>query len=694
MPVQEVKQATSGSPGEIERRPAGVENRSAEIEELGGQIARLDRRARAWSTARLLCFAGLLAGAVLGFEAAAYAIIACPLALAAFAGAVLAHGKVLDRRDALEDRKLLLSEALERQRTRRRRHPAPMIPVNATPLERGLRIFLPEPESLALDAATADDLGLFETAGPGTLGSALDGSSDSSPDSRSGGCGTVPPIGAARTLYGFLDWTSTAFGARRLRHLLLHPLRHATDIRARQEAVAELARKPQARERMLSILLPLRRQNLAPLARFLSDPAPFAKRAGLLILASVLGTAAPLALAVLVFTGNLDYLAALFPLLAANFFLIGLNVKRTNPERDRLLLFGPLIDGILRLETVLQTETIDAVEWIRITKTLKTIHPHAAKLKRYISLLAFHSYGAFFELVNILTLWELRLLPLADAVFARHRRELEEAAGALGEAEALLCLSIPLAEQEGFEMPEIVEVTGSMRPMLRAAEIGHPLLEHAAAVRNPVSLGDGANALIVTGSNMAGKSTYLKSAGLNVVLAGTGGPVCATGFRWTPPMDLHSDINVRDSLDDGKSYFQVEVERVRRVIEAAQQSPFLLAVFDELFRGTNSEERIALARAIIRHLRSTGALIIVATHDLALTRLVTEDRESGMENRHFRETVEDGVMRFDYRLREGPAATRNAIRVLEAQGYPEEITREARERVAQTSAPPVRPEGP
>ena len=78
---------------------------------------------------------------------------------------------------------------------------------------------------------------------------------------------------------------------------------------------------------------------------------------------------------------------------------------------------------------------------------------------------------------------------------------------------------------------------------------------------------------------------------------------------------------------------------------------------------------------------------------LALTRLVTEDRETGMENRHFRETVEEGVMRFDYRLREGPAATRNAIRVLEAQGYPEEITREARERVAQTSMPPARPEG-
>ena len=126
--------------------------------------------------------------------------------------------------------------------------------------------------------------------------------------------------------------------------------------------------------------------------------------------------------------------------------------------------------------------------------------------------------------------------------------------------------------------------------MIHAEEIGHPLLDPSRRVMNPVSLGEGANVLIVTGSNMSGKSTYLKSVGTNLVLAGMGGPACARGFRWTP-LALHSDVNVRDSLEDGKSYFQVEVERVHRVIEAAAKSPKLLAIFDELFRGTNSEAR-------------------------------------------------------------------------------------------------------
>jgi DNA mismatch repair ATPase MutS len=280
-----------------------------------------------------------------------------------------------------------------------------------------------------------------------------------------------------------------------------------------------------------------------------------------------------------------------------------------------------------------------------------------------------------FELVNFLTLWELRVLPAAAAAFEGSREPLERAAGALAEAEAFLCLSLPLVEQPDFEMPLVLD---GDRPRLEAEELGHPLLEPAVAVRNAIALGDPVRILIVTGSNMAGKSTYLKSAATNVILGGMGAPVCARGFRWTP-VALRTDVNVRDSLDDGKSYFQVEVERVRDAVVAARESPFVLAVFDEVFRGTNSVERLALARAILRWLRDTGALGLVATHDQALTRLVTEDAEPGMDNRHFQESIEGSEMRFDYRLREGPATTRNAIRLVEVTGFPPEIVREARE---------------
>jgi DNA mismatch repair ATPase MutS len=319
---------------------------------------------------------------------------------------------------------------------------------------------------------------------------------------------------------------------------------------------------------------------------------------------------------------------------------------------------------------------LQAPAWRRIGEAFAAIQPEARKLKRYIALLEFHSYGVIFELINVLTLWELRILPLAAGLFARRRELIADSAGALGEGEALLSLSLPLAEQEGFCLPEVLE---GERPVVEALEMGHPLLDPGTAVRNDLRLGRGANVWIVTGSNMSGKSTFLKAAGVNLIIAGMGGPACARSLRWTP-LALYSDINVRDSLDDGKSYFQVEVERVLGVLRAARESPMLLAIFDELFRGTNSVERIAIARAVIRHLRSSGALLLVATHDRSVAELVSVEREPGMESRHFEERVDGGVMRFDYRLREGEARSRNAIRVLELQGYPADLIDEARRR--------------
>jgi DNA mismatch repair ATPase MutS len=208
--------------------------------------------------------------------------------------------------------------------------------------------------------------------------------------------------------------------------------------------------------------------------------------------------------------------------------------------------------------------------------------------------------------------------------------------------------------------------------------LGHPLIEPERVVLNDLHLGPQSPIAIITGSNMSGKSTLLKSVGMNLVLAGMGGPVEARAMRWTP-LALSSDINVRDSLDDGKSYFAVEVERVERILRLAREGGKVLGIFDELFRGTNSAERLAIAMALIAHLRGTGGLYLVATHDLAITRLAEEI--PGIVNFHFREEVHDGTMRFDYRLRPGPAPTRNAIRVLETRGYPETLVREARARL-------------
>ena len=623
--------------------PTPEDHTQRELQHLTRKLQQLAERSRRLSAARFICFLTLVAGLIGVAESAMIPVLVSVPALLAFLVLLFRHGSVLDRTAAGERALLLLQEERERRGNRRRTRRLPDLPTRGAPLEIGLPVFREEGDGAPLDEGAVDDLNLLS--GP-------------------------------RSVFSFLDVSSTEFGARRLRRMITHVLRSHDEIRRRQTAVEELARRDELRGRILEALVPLREASFVGLPRFFHSPAAFAGRRGLWTVAHLLGTVVPLFLVLA--AARTELLALAFAITMVNLGLIGANVRSSNPARDRLLRFGPLLDGLGRLQEVLVEAKPESEPLREIEAMLTELQPAASRLRRYVTMLGFHAYGVVFEIFNVVLLWELRILPPAETIFLRHRELLERSVGALGEIEALTSLAAPLDEQEGYTLPEIL---GSERPRIEARDMGHPLLESDAVVRNDLVLGsdsdDDANVIILSGSNMSGKSTYLKAAGVNAVLAGVGGPVCARSFRWTP-LHIHSDINVRDSLDDGKSYFQVEVERVLDSIRATAERPMLLAVFDELFRGTNADERVALSRSILRHVRDSGALLLVATHDNSLTELVTRDGERGIANAHLREEVRDGEMVFDYRVRTGAATTRNAIRVLEFSGYPEEITRAAR----------------
>jgi hypothetical protein len=603
---------------------------------LDSKIAALDLRSRLLSLLRLGFFGAFIGGFLvlgsLGWT------VALPCVLA-FAVLFYVHGKVDASRAALEDLQLLQREAQDRRENRRFDRPVPVIPDDPLPLEKGRRVYADEPDVFCLDDGVLDDLQLIE---------------------------------GRHTLFGFLDVSSTIFGARRLHRMLTSPMTSVAAIRDRQGAVSELAENPDTRRKLMETLIRLRRYDFESVPRVLRAPTTFAGRLGLVFGANLLGTA-PAVLVVLSFFWP-PATAFLLLLLVFNFMIVGMQSTMSNLARERILRPGPALQGIARVGEVLTAAAFTRDAWREIIEVFSQARPATRSLGRYEALLQFHSFGIVFEFFNVFMLWELRILPFADAALLKYRETVERALGALGETEALLSLSAPLLEQDGYVLPEALERDG---PVVRGEELGHPLLPSGSVVRNRIDLDHERNVAIITGSNMAGKSTYLKSVAMNTVLAGAGGPVCARSFAWTP-VSLYSDINIRDSLDDGKSYFRVEVERILEAIHAATRGSATLTIFDELFRGTNSIERLAISRAILRHLRSTGALVLVATHDVSLTDLVTLEGEGGMRNFHFRELVEDGVMTFDYQLREGPAQTRNAIRVLEAIGYPETITREAR----------------
>lgn len=251
---------------------------------------------------------------------------------------------------------------------------------------------------------------------------------------------------------------------------------------------------------------------------------------------------------------------------------------------------------------------------------------------------------------------------------------------AMGEWEALSALATLAHDHPGWTFPAYRR---SDESVLRARALGHPLLPPHRCVANDVEVGPPGTFLLVTGSNMSGKSTLLRALGANVVLAAAGAPVCA-GAMTLPPVRVRTSMRADDSLAEGVSLFMAELLRIRGVVDDADTGSGdlpVLYLLDEILHGTNTAERRVAARAVIRHLLRRNALGAVSTHDLTLAQ--AQDLERASRPVHFRETVSevDGRthLTFDYALRPGLATTRNALKLLDAVGLGGLVEEEAGE---------------
>jgi DNA mismatch repair ATPase MutS len=239
---------------------------------------------------------------------------------------------------------------------------------------------------------------------------------------------------------------------------------------------------------------------------------------------------------------------------------------------------------------------------------------------------------------------------------------LERWLSGLGELEALCAVAAQAFENPDDPFPEIVPDG----PYFEAEQLGHPLLPRARCVLNDVRLNADLRLLIVSGSNMAGKSTFLRTVGINAVLALAGAPVRARRLRISP-LVLEATLRVQDSLQTGRSRFYAEVLRVRQVLDLAKGRPPVLFLLDELFQGTNSQDRRAGAEGVVRILLTSGAMGLVTTHDLALTELA-EALQPLAANVHFEDRFENGVLAFDYQLRPGVVQSSNGLALMRAVG--------------------------
>lgn len=466
------------------------------------------------------------------------------------------------------------------------------------------------------------------------------------------------------SLYELLCTVRTSVGRATLAKWLLNPAGF-DEVKARQAAVAELRDQLGLREDWASVGGSAIDQAGASVRDWVDVPGiafPLYIRAlavalpTCLLVLSLLGAIGVFGhswLLAVAFVVGLEGLLAIFLLKKTR--LAAANVAMPSFELE---LLAPLLD---RFETLhFQCPLLKSLQ---LQLTFSGVpSKQIRQLRLWTWLLNLRNFE-YFALLSSLILWGTNLAIFIERWRQRNREGLTRWLDSLGRFEALLCLARYCYENPDHAFAVLKNESSSL---FQGEALGHPLLDSETCVRCDIRLDSKDTQLImVSGSNMSGKSTLLRSVGLNSVLALAGAPVCAAQLQISP-LQIGCSISVHDSLLHGKSRFQAEVERLKWIL-ALSRTNNTLFLLDEMLGGTNSADRLFGARAVIEQLAASGAVGLVTTHDLALTE-AGKALDGRAINVHFEEHYENGEMRFDYQMLPGVLTRTNGLNVMAALG--------------------------
>lgn len=285
-----------------------------------------------------------------------------------------------------------------------------------------------------------------------------------------------------------------------------------------------------------------------------------------------------------------------------------------------------------------------------------------AKLRALVNLIDSRE-NIFVRAIDAPLMYSIQVAFAAERWRKAHSHAVSKWTGVVGEMEALISLAAYSYEHPDDPFPELA--VGET--LFEAEGLGHPLLPAANCVRNDVSIDGDVRVLLVSGSNMSGKSTLLRAVGINTVFAMAGAPVRARRLRLSP-LQVGASIRVNDSLQEGSSRFYAEITRLRQIFDLAGKSPALLFLLDELLQGTNSNDRRIGAEGILRALVERGSIGLISTHDLALTDIGIKAGNGRLRNVHFQDELANGRITFDYKLRDGIVTKSNGLELMRSIG--------------------------
>lgn len=367
------------------------------------------------------------------------------------------------------------------------------------------------------------------------------------------------------------------------------------------------------------------------------------------------------------------FLIPFFVLLLYNGFTYMKKKKAVEPYLTTFSYFVRILDSVKRLD---QMSGEFREEFAKEIAQVKSKKAQFTSFRRF-SFLALDSNSGSdpMEISKIILtylkmIFHLDLIKLYSMlhVVKEKKRVLIELLRNMGEIEACISVAYARAAFDEYTVPEFVKWQKDEGMILEAEDLFHPLIENP--VKNSFSQSRG---MLLTGSNASGKSTFLKAIAINALLAQTIHTVCAREYRGNY-FRVYSSMALRDSLQQGESYFIVEIKSIKRIFDGAEKGGFpVLCTIDEVLRGTNTAERIGASTELLKALSEKGALCFAATHDLELTTLLEEE----MDNYHFEEMVEGADVSFPYRLKKGSAKGRNAIKLLGAFGFDRNLVERA-----------------
>ncbi len=358
--------------------------------------------------------------------------------------------------------------------------------------------------------------------------------------------------------------------------------------------------------------------------------------------------------------------AAIFtPVFIINFVYYFTRIKKISKLQEQVSRSSDLLRSYSEIIRLIENENFTAAKLVDLQGSFKDTNPASYRIRQLSKLVA-----RLDSRLNVLVSFPLNLLFFTDIHFcmALERWKREHALripgwfAAMAEFEVLASLGNMTFNNPGWVFPTVTDDYF----VFRAETMGHPLIPADRRISNDFSVEGPGKAIVITGSNMSGKSTFLRTCGINAVLAFAGAPVCASAFI-VSRVRLHSSMRISDSLEENISSFYAELRRLRAIISEAESDPKALLLLDEILRGTNSDDRYTGSVALIRQLTGYGSAAMIATHDLRLAGLEKELPDA-IENYHFDVKVSGEELFFDYILTPGVCSSFNASLLMKKMG--------------------------